>query len=314
MRNALIGKKGGVWFFPVKGSDVQKVNEFQLYELATHIHPLTWVDNNSKYSVNWYTWYQAMKSLQDLFKQRSLEVCFSVADELYRAINEIVPASFDDAIGKVPTGDDLTNEAGIGWQANTIKKAADKFETVLSAELTNSDTYWISPKGTHKTSMLLQYAHMALPTSVVTEMPEVKTDFDEAGKCLLFDNSTAVGFHLLRATELVIRKYYKAVTGVEPKTKFRNWGAYIKRLREHKGTHKADSKILSHLEHVRESYRNPILHPEVNLTPDEAQVLFGVCVSAIFLMANDIKAIAITAKSATPLPFTGTSGAKAATS
>lgn len=275
-----------------------RVNEFQLYELATHIHPLTAVTHEVKYSEVWLNWFQAKEALQNLFKQRSLEVCFAIANELYEALRNIVPDSLEEAIAKVPA--DLSTEQPIGWTAHRIQTAAEKFETVISAELSNSDTYWISPKGTHKTSMLLQYAHLELPLSVTNEMPEVKADFDEAGKCLLFDTSTAVGFHLLRATEAVIRRYYKVVTGVEPKQKFRNWGAYIKRLNE-KG---ASKKITEHLDHMRENYRNPILHPEVNLSPDEAQVLFGVCVSAIFMLANEIKTL--TAKSAAPLSFPAT--------
>lgn len=274
-----------------------RVNEFQLYELATHIHPLTQVTQEAKYSQVWYEWYLAKQALQNLFKLRSLEVCYGPANDLYLAIQAIVPDSFEEAVAKIPP--DPATEDQIGWTILSIQQAALKFETVLSAELSNSDTYWISPKGTHKTSMLLQSAHLELPQSVIAEMPEVKTDFDEAGKCLLFDNSTAVGFHLLRATETVIRKYYKAVTGAEPKAKFRNWGAYIKRLREHK----ADPSIVNHLEHVRENYRNPVLHPEVNLSPEEALVLFGVCVSAIFLMAKEIRALA--EKSVAPLPFPG---------
>ncbi len=264
-----------------------RVNEFQLYELATHIHPLTTIDYNAKYSVVWMDWYNAKQALSNLFKVRSLEVCFAIANELYGALREIVPDNFEEAINKVPAN--LDTEPVIGWQANVIKQKAEQFETVISAELSNSDTYWISPKGTHKTSMLLQYAHLALPESIVKEMPEVKSDFDEAGKCLLFDNSTAVGFHLLRATESVIRKYYKAATGTEPKVKYRNWGAYIKKLQECD----ANPKVVGHLDHMRESYRNPILHPEVSLSPDEALILFGVCVSAIYIMNNDIKAMTI---------------------
>lgn len=271
-----------------------RVNEFQMYELAVHIHPLTAVNHQAKYSQVWGAWFQAKGALQRLFEQRSLEVCFGIANELYMALSSIVPDKLEDAIAKIP--DDLSTEQPIGWEVQKIKTAAEKFETVISAELSNSDTYWISPKGTHKTSMLLQHAHLELPTSVIKEMPEVKEDFDEAGKCLLFDTSSAAGFHLLRATEVVIRKYYKIVTGVEPKVKFRNWGAYIKKLEECG----ANKKLTQHLDHMRENYRNPILHPEVNLSPDEAQVLFGVCVSAIFLMANEIKALS--QKTAAPTP------------
>lgn len=287
-------RKKSAYFFPVRGSDMLRVNEFQLYELAIHIHPLTMVNQDVKYSQVWTAWTQAKEALQSLFKQRSLEVCFGIANELYNELGKFVPDDWNDAFAKFPP--DLSTEQPLGWGVFSIRNAAERFETIISAELSNSDTYWISPKGTHKTSVLLQFAHLELPPSVVKEMPEVKGDFDEAGKCLLFDTSTAAGFHLLRATESVIRRYYKMVTGKEPKTRFRNWGVYIKKLNEAG----ANKKITQHLDHMRENYRNPILHPEVNLSPDEAQVLFGVCVSAIFLMANEIKELNKKAIALTP--------------
>lgn len=265
---------------------MQRVNEFQLYELATHIHPLTFVTHEVKYSVVWFDWYQARTALENLFKQRALEVCYGVANELYVAIEGVVPRDFDQAIAKIPA--DAATEQPIGWIANNIKAAADRFETIISAELSNSDTYWISPKGTHKTSMLLQFAHMELPPSVLAEVPEVKSDFDEAGRCLLFDTATAAGFHLLRATESVIRKYYKAVTGNEPPLKFRNWGAYVKILGKQA---RANPKVVAAIDHIREHYRNPVLHPQDDLSAEQAQVLFGLCVSVITLIAGDMKAL-----------------------
>jgi hypothetical protein len=66
-----------------------------------------------------------------------------------------------------------------------------------------------------------------VPDSIIKLIPEAAVDFDEAGRCWLFDTYTAVGFHLMRATDAVMRSYYRAAVGVEPKVKFRNWGAYI---------------------------------------------------------------------------------------
>ncbi len=208
-----------------------RINEFQLYELGVAVHPLTTVNQNAKYSEVWLDWMAAKEGLANIFKQRALEVCHQSATELYRALQEVIPDDFNAAAAKYPA--EGTVEEELGWEPTyKIRTAAIKFETVLSAELSSSDTYWISPKGTHKTSVLLQFAHLELPPTILAEVPEAKGDFDEAGKCLLFDNATAVGFHLLRATEAVIRKYYKVLTGVEPKPKFRNWGAYIKILNE----------------------------------------------------------------------------------
>lgn len=273
---------------------MQRLNEFQLYTLATAIHPLTSASNEAKYSDVWFGWFGARENLQEIFKHRALEVCYQSANELYLAIDAVVPRAWEDAIKKLQELPDP--EPTIGWEARVIRTAAEKFETVLSAELASSDTYWISPKGTHKTSVLMTSARRELPESIVKEVPEAAADFDEAGRCLLFDSATATGFHLLRATEAVIRKYYKLVTGIDPKTKFRNWRAYIKVLEQEN----ANPKITSFLDHIRENYRNPILHPEQNLSLEEAQILFGVCVSAILMISEEMKMLA--AKGSTP-PF-----------
>jgi hypothetical protein len=89
------------------------------------------------------------------------------------------------------------------------------------------------------------------------------------------------------------------VTGKEPKPKMRNWHAYIKRL-EDAG---AKQEITKFLDHLRDSYRNPVLHPEENVSEDQAIVLFGACVSVVMLMVEEIGRLA--AKSSAPLPFSG---------
>lgn len=298
--------KNRAFVFEVRGSDMLRVNEFQLYELANHIHPLTLANHETKYSDVWFGWFQAREALQTLFKQRALEMCFGIANELYAAIDAIVPSDFDKAVEKLPA--DAIAEQPIGWLANRVKNCAERFETVISAELSNADTYWVSPKGAYKTSMLLQFAHLSLPEQVFSAMPEVIQDFDEAGKCLLFDMPTATGFHLLRATEAVIRKYYKIVVGTEPPVKFRNWGAYTRNMRK---CDTKNEKVLTCIDQIRVHYRNPILHPQDNLSPEDAQVLFGLCVSAITLMSDEIKALSAKSTNlqfiASPL-ITGTAG------
>jgi hypothetical protein len=264
-----------------------RVNEFQLYELAITIHPLTLLSNQAKYSGEWFDLYKARTALHTIFQQRALEVCLNAANELLTAIDVIVPLDFQEAIQKITPPADREGEPILGYLCHAIREGAAKFETVLSAELSNSDTYWIPPKGTHKTSSLLLSAREELPTSVLKIIPdEAAVELDEAGKCLLFDVPTAAGFHLFRATEAVIRQYYEFVVGTTPAKKLRNWGAYIKWLKE-KG---ADPKITGFLEHLKIQYRNPVFHPEVLLTPDDAQILFGVCISAIVMMANAMKA------------------------
>lgn len=277
------------WFLPIEGIAMLVVNEFQFYELATVIHPLTDVSDELKYSDVWLAWSNAADALNRLFQQRALEFCFAAANELYAAIGQVVPSQFPKAIEKFHALPDPEPELGWG-AAQPIRQAAAKFETILSAELSNSDTYWISPKATHKTSMLLKSARNMLPSSIVQRVPEAAADFDEAGRCWLLDANTATGFHLMRAIDAVMRAYYRAAIGIEPKKKFRNWGAYIKQFRS---CAQANQKTIDFLEQIKENYRNPVLHPEQNLDADDAQILFGVSISVVSMMARDIDVIMI---------------------
>lgn len=279
---------------------MQRVNEFQFYQLAAAIHPLVFANEESKYSDIWLDWSQAAETLNQIFHVRALEFCLEAATELYAAIANVVPNNFQEAIKRHTELPDP--EPPIGWAAvHPIRQAVSKFETILSAELSSSDTYWVSPKGTHKTSMLMKSAHSVLPDAVTARFPLVASDFDEAGRCWIFDNYTAAGFHLMRATEAAIREYYKVLTQKEPKKKFRNWGIYLKELSK---CTNANPKIIHFLDHIRDNYRNPISHPEQNLNSEEAQVLFGVCVSAISMIGSEIETLT---KTGELLPLQGAS-------
>jgi hypothetical protein len=109
--------------------------------------------------------------------------------------------------------------------------------------------------------------------------------FSKRGKCIAYDVPTGAAFHILRGTEVVIRSYYLHVTGTLPKPKLRNWGAYVKNLR----SAGADPKITGYIEHLRELYRNPVFHPEDNLSPEDAQMSLGACISAMCQMLIAIR-------------------------
>ena len=277
---------------------MKKVSEYHLYELAIAIHPLTAVHDKPKYSEIWYSWISARTALETLFQQRQLEFCYEAANKLYAAINLVVPSDWTAAFEKLGTLGDPEIELPY-WQRQGVIDAAKEFETVLRTELNNADTYFIDPKGTHKTSVLLTDASREIPESVLKEVSqEVIEDFNQAGRCLLFANSTAVGFHLMRAMESVIYAYLKKLTGKDMPIKSRNWGAYIRAL---KGCN-ADARVVGMIEHIKDTYRNPILHPEVTLSSDEAQVLFGLSVSAIVLIVSAMK---VSKGAAIPFPASG---------
>jgi hypothetical protein len=107
----------------------------------------------------------------------------------------------------------------------------------------------------------------------------------QAGRCLAFDIPTAAAFHIIRATESVIREYYQLILGSLPKMKMRNWGAYIRNLQT---SGKADAGVIAILNHIKETYRNPILHPESVVSLEESQIIVSLCASAITQMVLKI--------------------------
>jgi hypothetical protein len=184
-----------------------------------------------------------------------------------------------------------------------------QFETIASAEVSQFSTYSVVKKLAYDTRTLLEDGQSLLPEDIRLKIPtESIEDLREAAKCMAFEVNTASGFHTIRATEAVIRLYYQEVVGPLPRIKDRNWGAYIRVLKA-KG---ADPRVTGFLDHIRESYRNPISHPDQRLDAQQAQVLLGVCLSAIIqiiIAIDGLKALAVVTAPTVPLAVPPPSGA-----
>jgi len=113
---------------------------------------------------------------------------------------------------------------------------------------------------------------------------DVKREIRESGKCLAFDCATASGFHIMRATELIIHKYYTHVCKPTSEKRLDNWGAYIAKLDQ-----VADAQVkevVAILRQIKDQHRNLIMHPELVLSPDESFTLFEIAQGAIIAMVN----------------------------
>jgi hypothetical protein len=87
--------------------------------------------------------------------------------------------------------------------------------------------------------------------------------------------------------ESMIREYHLRLTGKHIAARSRNWGAYIRDL----NNHGADTKVTAYLSHIKDFYRNPIVHPEVTLTSEQALSLFSAAVSAIVQLDAAIQSL-----------------------
>ncbi len=277
-----------------ENKEMRRVNQYRFYELATRVHPLSLVQDSSKVKDVFFDLFDARQALVEAHGEDSLRVSRPTIQSLIQAIDGIVPRDNDGSL--TPEGQQLFSDdkAEIGYYHGfTLRAAVTKFEAVLSAELQSLDTYFISQKGTYSTPHLIEHAENIFPEAIRSDLPaQAVRDIQEAGRCLALDTPTAAGFHILRAIESVMAKYYHLVTGKQMPTRMRNWGGYIKRLNR---SDKADTKITTFLDHIRQNYRNPITHPEVMLTPDEVEVLLGVATSAIRQMILAIQTLEVLA-------------------
>lgn len=260
---------------------MKKINTFLLFAVGKALRPIEDIDENTTvFGPVMFPLYDARAQIRSLLENDALLLKTSrqAATQLVDAITAVVPLEIREAVK-------LDKSAKVEWwPAHQIKKAATTFETVLAEELNIIDTYAVAQKGAYSTSELISNAEAMFSKTVQRKLPALAVqDIREAGKCLAFETPTAAGFHIVRAIESVILAYFTKVLGRNPPSRMRNWGVYIRTLRE---SGKADSKILDFLSHIKDNYRNPVSHPDAVLTVDEVLVLFGVAVAAITQMSS----------------------------
>jgi hypothetical protein len=95
----------------------------------------------------------------------------------------------------------------------SLRDAFRKYKIVLQADLSVLHSYFVTQKGGYDTLSLLAFGEYLFPPELVSKVPEAIFDGREAGKCLAYEMPTACGFHVFRAMESVLRKYYASVTG-----------------------------------------------------------------------------------------------------
>lgn len=172
--------------------------------------------------------------------------------------------------------------------AGKVTEAINKLDTTLDAELSLRTAFVITPKRIDVTKLTSNVSSLFAP-KVFEKLPRVaQYDLSEAGLCIAFQRSTAAGFHLMRATEAVLREFY--CHHVKRNRVDLMWGPIIQGLsNKQKFKNDENYKILfNNLSNIRQSFRNPTQHPEKIYDIEEVQDLWGLCVDVINRMAKDL--------------------------
>ncbi len=201
-----------------------------------------------------------------------------------------------------PTARNPTKENGIGYSARVaaLSQQIAKFENVLESECRRLFTYHVPDVGAYSTASLIEKSesHLSKQAQGILTKEELK-DFKQAGECLAFGLYTACGFHAMRALEAEARRYHMVVIGASSQVDWTldrlingNRGQQQFGLRDQwkKEGRRDDSPlvlVMSLLSTITHIYRNPIMHQEMTLDPEQAKQVFNVSSIAINAMVSD---------------------------
>jgi hypothetical protein len=174
------------------------------------------------------------------------------------------------------------------FDENLLRDQVHEFETLLEDELKRLPVYILDDEkiGNFSIRKLLRGASNGYPQRTRDRLTqESRNEIDEAGKCLVYERSTAAGFHILRSIELTIRQYLVSLPGfVMPPLNRQNWGEYLRLLKDNG----APREVTDHLHNIKDNYRNPLMHPEDTMDADEAVSIFGIAQSMNEMLVTDM--------------------------
>jgi hypothetical protein len=209
------------------------------------------------------------------FPDRLLGISRTATEELKKTIADIEDHHFTEVDDKgkkqfkMPRADQKIPFYDWIWG---VRELIRKFETIFSTEMNGAATYFVPSRGVYSTAALIDFADKSFPENIFGHVPEkAKADWRAAGRCLAFSLLSATGFHVARAVEATLEVYYQLYTGNTGT--LNGWSDYLKALESvaNSGAKPAPAdKTLAELRQMKDDYRNPVMHPRVTLTENDA--------------------------------------------
>ena len=269
---------------------MQRINGFALYDLAGHLRKLETYGGGAQKADAWFDAKRAHDSLIRLLEEDPVPISFS--RESARQLSNCIDKYFlKDANGKEIQlfGDNKNEETLEGYMLSIYGQNRRNFEIIFATEMREAATYFISQRGIYHTPSLIDHADNAFPDAVRSDiLDKCKDDWKAAGKCLAFSLYSACGFHVTRAVEGMLERYYQLYCQKKSGETLRGWQAYIDELKKVAGSPQPSPKTLAAIEQMKDDYRNPIAHPRVYLSETDARMLFDNGESLIIAIASEI--------------------------
>lgn len=273
---------------------MKHLNPYHFYELAAKLHAL--FSNTTQYRVAdmFAPLTEAQNILDswikgDVFKlESSKEEAKRVLDKVGKIFDKYYIDQSTKQL-KMPTGEDRIDP----HQMSLIQNLLERFEHALAAEMNHVPAYMATKRGIYSTYDLIENAQESFSEELRSTMPEAcLVEFDLAGRSLAFGLGTAATLHLLRAVELVLKRYYEIYSGEIVQNNERSYAVYLKKLAamsdDETNDHRPNKRLLQMLAQIKEHYRNPLTISGTTITIDQAVSLFGIATAAMTLMSEDV--------------------------
>ena len=230
----------------------------------------------------------ALRGLMD-GERAKLTACGHDLAELLNQLDAFESRHFRDAQGNwISPPDDARSE----YELSSIIGKIQQFQNVLIADLRIAASFTVTKSGIFDVNQLVNCAHRALPEDVRSKLPkEALDEIDASGRCLAFSLATASGFHAMRAVERVIKAYLGDFISGDEIKRLKNWGQYLDALEKRcagEALPKPSQEAIALIRQIKDIYRNPVIHPDRVLSPEEAMTLFHSTLAAIGRIAAEL--------------------------
>jgi hypothetical protein len=253
-------------------------------ELGARLEEASTIDPQARLFDAYFKVFPLRQTLERLSSGEHVQLSATTHDltALQTAIDRFFRRHFQDEQGNWRSPPE---EARSQFELSSLVSSITQFRTVLIADLRTVASFRIIGAGIFDVNLLVNCAHKALPESTRSNLPvEALEELDAAGKCLAFNLPTASGFHAMRAVERVMRTYLGHFFSQEEIKRWTNWGRYIQALEKAAATDKSpkpSKEAIALLGQLKDIYRNPVIHPDRVLSPEEADTLFHGTLAAI---------------------------------
>lgn len=226
-----------------------------LYEFGKAIQPVFDISENDTNITAWFKCNKAKTALDELLTQSVFIDAIKIAAEPARnLLNKL------NAYAELPPPEKAHEK--FGWNERyEISEALRAFDTIFKAEFRTGSMFLATSKGGFELNKMIFNGETLLPSALSKKVPEATQDVRDGTKCMAFELYTAAGFHLHRANECVLLRYFDIVSKGKERPDNRNMGAYIKALE----AEKAPRAITSCLRDLKDMHRNPLMHPDQSI-------------------------------------------------